>query len=268
MFTIYKIYQEIKKYFIFFAGNAGFPNSLTVKGHVMDAAEQKKQVGQAAATLVKDGMIVGLGTGSTTACFVESLAVRVQQEVINITCVSTSLATAALAQRLGLTVLDLDDVSGIDLTIDGADECDGDLSLIKGGGAAHLREKLVWEKSEYCVMIADISKKVPQLGRFPLPVEVVRFGHATTGQRLGHILQMLGYRAVQPVLRLGKDGNPIITDGGNVIYDLPCGAIKDINALASALKMTTGVVEHGLFINLADEALFSSPDGVQSVRKA
>ncbi|MBV8059985.1 MAG: ribose-5-phosphate isomerase RpiA [Alphaproteobacteria bacterium] len=232
----------------------------------MDVHQQKQQVGIAASRLIKTNMIVGLGTGSTAACFVEALAERVRHENLLITCVATSVATAAFAQKLGLKVVELDTVSYIDVTVDGADECDGNLNLIKGGGSAHLREKLVSEYSRYCVAIADISKKVSCLGQFPLPVEVVRFGHVTTAARLRAVLQKLGYDDVPPTLRLNKEGGVVVTDGGNVIYDLPCGVIKDVNALAQALKAVTGVVEHGLFIGLTDEALFASPDGVQSIK--
>ena len=222
----------------------------------MTADEQKRAVGEAAAALVENGMTVGLGTGTTAAFFVEALARR----QLDLRCVSTSNATADLAVRLGLKVIDLDDVGVIDLTVDGADEIAPDLSLIKGAGAAMLREKLVWESSRRCVAIADASKRSDSLGRAPLPIEVVSFGHATTAKRLSAALQGCGID-IEPKLRL-RDDAPLITDGGNVIYDAACGYIPDPAALGVALKAVTGVVEHGLFIGLAERALLATDEGV------
>ena len=147
---------------------------------MMGADDQKRAAGEAAAELVSAGMTVGLGTGSTAAWFVRALAAR----NLDVTCVATSVATAELATRLGLRLKSLDEVSQIDLTVDGADEIGPALSLIKGGGAALLREKLVWEASRRCVVIADAAKRVSRLGAFPLPVEVVAFGHQTTMLRI------------------------------------------------------------------------------------
>jgi ribose 5-phosphate isomerase A len=223
----------------------------------MNADDQKKAVGYAAAALVEAGMTVGLGSGSTAVWFVRALAER----KLDIRGVPTSEATAELARSLGLTVLDLDSVSQIDLTIDGADEIGPGLSLIKGGGAALLREKLVWEASRRCVAIADASKVVAPLGRFPLPIEVIAFGHKGTANRLCDAFAECDL-GVAPRLRL-KDGTPVRTDSGNLIYDAACGAIPDPALLAAAIKSVTGVVEHGLFLDLADEALVSGPGGVQ-----
>ena len=223
----------------------------------MSAEEQKKAVGFAAAALVESGMVVGLGTGSTAAWFVRSLAER----KLDIRGVPTSEATAALARELGIEVVALDDVSVIDLTIDGADEIGPGLSLIKGGGAALLREKLVWEASRRCVAIADGSKVVTPFGKFPLPIEVIAFGHKGTANRLCDAFAECDL-GVAPRMRL-KDGAPVRTDSGNLIYDAACGAIPDPALLAAAIKSVTGVVEHGLFLDLADEALVSGPAGVQ-----
>jgi len=223
----------------------------------MDAEEQKRAVGRAAADLVVSGMTVGLGSGSTAAWFVRALAER----KLDIRGVPTSEATADLARSLGLTVLDLDSVSQIDLTIDGADEIGPGLSLIKGGGAALLREKLVWEASRRCVAIADASKVVSPFGKFPLPIEVIAFGHKGTANRLCDAFAECDL-GVAPRLRL-KDGTPVRTDSGNLIYDAACGAIPDPALLAATIKSVTGVVEHGLFLDLADEALVSGPGGVQ-----
>jgi ribose 5-phosphate isomerase A len=218
--------------------------------------DQKRAAGEAAAALVQSGMTVGLGTGSTAALFVKALAAR----KLDIRGVATSEATAALAASLGIPLLDLDDAGTIDLTVDGADEIGPGLVLIKGGGAALLREKLVWEASARCVVIADAAKTPGVFGRFPLPIEVVAFGHLTTARRIDQALADLGL-AVRANLRL-RDGAPVRTDGGNLIYDAACGAIPDPAALAGALKRLTGVVEHGLFLGLAERALIGTDDGV------
>jgi ribose 5-phosphate isomerase A len=221
---------------------------------------EKAAAAQAAAALVEAGMIVGLGTGSTASLFVRALAAR----TLRIRCVATSKATAALALELGLTVLELDAAGRIDLTVDGADEIGPGLALIKGGGGALLREKLVWEASARCLAIADSAKCVTRLGAFPLPVEVTAFGHETTARRLAARIGELGYQA-RPTLRMAGS-EPLRTDGGNLIYDLRCGAIADPAVLAGALKGLTGVVEHGLFLGLADQALIGGPAGVETRR--
>jgi ribose 5-phosphate isomerase A len=225
---------------------------------------QKRAAGVAAADLVEAGMTVGLGTGTTAAHFVRALAAR----KLDVTGVATSEATAALARSLGLRVADLDEVEEIQLTVDGADEIGPDLSLIKGGGAALLREKLVWTASKRCVVIADASKRVDRLGAFPLPIEVVAFGHTDTAQRIAAVLAEQGI-AVRPRLRLGaltlKGDIPVRTDSGNLIYDAPCGAIGHPAALAAALKSVTGVVDHGLFLGLAERALIGTDAGVATI---
>lgn len=226
----------------------------------MSAEDQKRAAGEAAAALVEPGMIVGLGTGSTAAWFVKALGAR----KIDIRGVPTSEATAELAASLGIPLLTLDEARQIDLTVDGADEIGPALSLIKGGGAALLREKLVWEASRRCVVIADAAKRVPTLGKFPLPIEVVAFGHATTQARICDALSSCDI-GIAPRLRV-KDGQPVRTDGGNLIYDAACGAIHDAAMLADALKLVTGVVEHGLFLGLADEALIGTDAGVEHVQ--
>ena len=222
----------------------------------MSVEDQKQAVGEAAAALVAAGMTVGLGTGSTAAWFVKALAAR----ALDIRCVATSKATADLAAGLGMTVIELDAVSVIDLTVDGADEIGPGLSLIKGGGAALLREKLVWEASRRCVVIADAAKRVARLGAFPLPIEVVAFGHTSTARRICDAFAECDM-GVAPRLR-ARDGAPVITDNGNYIYDAACGAILDPALLAGALKSVTGVVDHGLFLDLADAALVATDSGV------
>jgi ribose 5-phosphate isomerase A len=222
---------------------------------------QKRAAGEAAAQLVKPGMTVGLGTGSTAAWFVKALAAR----GLDIRGVSTSQATEDLALSLGIPMVSLNEAGTLDLTVDGADEIGPGLSLIKGGGAALLREKLVWEASRRCVVIADHAKVVPTLGAFFLPIEVVAFGHLTTARRIADALVDCDITAT-PRLR-EKDGKAVLTDGGNLIYDAPCGVIADPSALADALKSITGVVDHGLFLDLADEALVAGPDGVQRLTR-
>jgi ribose 5-phosphate isomerase A len=226
---------------------------------MIDADGQKTAAGEAAALLVQDGMTLGLGTGSTAAKFVTAVARRAKAEGLQLTCVSTSEETEALARSLGLVTRALDEVDVIDLTVDGADEIGPGLSLIKGGGAALLREKLVWEASRRCVAIADGSKSVAVLGAFPLPVEVIAFGHAQTAKRLEAALTEFGI-AVSPKLRL-KDGIVVRTDSGQVLYDLACQAIPDPKALATVIKSVTGVVEHGLFLGLAAQAIIARDDG-------
>ena len=224
----------------------------------MAAEDQKRAAGEAAAVLVRPGMIVGLGTGSTAAWFIRALAARGLE---NIRGVASSNATEALAVGLGIAMVGLDDVGMIDLTIDGADEVGPGLALIKGGGAALLREKLVWEASRRCVVIADAGKRVRRLGAYPLPIEVVPFGHKKTALRICDALSDCDIGAA-PVLRV-RDGAAVITDAGNLIYDAPCGVIPDPAQLADALKSVTGVVDHGLFLDLADEALIGGETGVE-----
>jgi len=222
----------------------------------VSADDQKRISGEAAAALVESGMIVGLGTGSTAAWFVRALAAR----KLDVRGVPTSEATAKLARSLGIPLLTLDEAKAIDLTVDGADEIGPGLSLIKGGGAALLREKLVWEASRRSVVIADAAKVVPTLGRFPLPIEVVAFGHKSTALRISDALSECDL-GVAPRLRL-KDGEPVRTDGGNLIYDAACGVIPEPAMLAAALKSVTGVVDHGLFLDLADLALVGTDAGI------
>ncbi|MCR5876065.1 ribose-5-phosphate isomerase RpiA [Phenylobacterium sp. J426] len=224
-----------------------------------DAESQKRAAGEAAAALVESGMVVGLGTGSTAAWFVRALAAR----GLDVVGVPTSQATADLASSLGIKVADLGETREIDLTVDGADEIGPGLSLIKGGGAALLREKLVWEASKRCVVIADAAKVVGTLGRFALPIEVVAFGHRTTSLRICDVLAEFDI-GIGPRLR-ERDGQPVRTDGGNLIYDAACGRIEEPAALAAALKSVTGVVDHGLFLDLAEQALIGTADGVRTL---
>ena len=224
----------------------------------MSADDQKRRAGEAAAERVEAGMIVGLGTGSTAAWFVRALAAR---ELPDLRCVPTSEATAELARELGLPLSTLEDTPRIDLTVDGADEVGPGLALIKGGGAALLREKLVWEASARCIVIADAAKVVKTLGRFALPIEVVAFGHKTTANRIADVL--VDHDIAMPARVRQAQRGLVRTDGGNLIYDAACGAIHDPARLADDLKLITGVVEHGLFLDLADEAIIGVDGGVE-----
>jgi ribose 5-phosphate isomerase A len=224
--------------------------------------EQKQAASEAAVELVQSGMVVGLGTGTTSAWFVRALGRRVQTEKLDVRAVATSAAIVALAEVLAIPLLQLNQVE-IDLTVDGADEIGPGLSLIKGGGAALLREKLVWEASRRCVVIADASKRVPVLGRYPLPIEVIAFGHESTALRICDALIECDIGAA-PRLRI-RDGRVVVTDEGNFIYDVACGAIPQPALLADALKSVTGVVDHGLFLDLADEAIIGTDHGVERI---
>ncbi len=203
-------------------------------------------------------MRLGLGTGSTAAHFVDLLADRARSG-LDVICVPTSEATRLQAERLGLKVATLDKVPHLDLTIDGADEIDHDLRLVKGGGGALLREKIVAYASSRMVVIADRSKLVDELGTFPLPIEVVPFGLAATRNAIQSEAARLGLDG--PIeLRKGLAGKPFLTDGGHYILDAAFRAISDPVALSSRLGDIPGVVEHGLFIGLACGAIIAGSD--------
>lgn len=220
----------------------------------------KDAAARAAVALVENGMKLGLGTGSTAKIFVDRLAERVHAEGLDLRCASTSKATADQARALGLVVLELDELGWLDLTIDGADEVDPDLNLIKGGGAAHLREKIVATASDHMVVIADQGKVVDRLGKFMLPVEVVPFGWKSTRTHIERALADLDMAGRQIILR-ERGGQPLLTDESNLILDLALDEIHDAPALARALSRIAGVVEHGLFLNICSLAIIGSPDG-------
>ena len=228
----------------------------------MTADEQKQAVGEAALQYVKDGMKVGLGTGSTAAWFVKAIAREVKAGR-KLTLVSTSVQTTQLAESLGLTIRDINDIGQLDLCVDGADEIGDGLALIKGGGGALLREKLIWEQARTCVVIADAAKHVVTLGKFPLPIEVEPFAYKGTVNRICDVL--LEYEIEKVPVQRKRDGQPFITDGGNLIFDVACGAIHDPAGLAHELKSLTGVVDHGLFLDLAEVALLGTDTGVRTV---
>ncbi|TRW95229.1 ribose-5-phosphate isomerase RpiA [Paracoccus sp. M683] len=223
-----------------------------------DAA--KLAASRAAVKLVRDGMKLGLGTGSTAVIMVRVLAERAAAEGLTLRCAATSKATAELATSLGLRVENLDDIGWLDMTIDGADEVDPDLNLIKGGGGAHLREKIVARASDRMVVIADPGKVVETLGAYHLPVEVIPFGWKVTERLIREALDAQGL-GKRPILLRQRDGRPFQTDEGNLILDLSLEAIADPHRLARGLSDIPGVVEHGLFLGICDLAIIGQPDG-------
>ena len=229
----------------------------------VSADDLKRAAARAAATTVESGMTLGLGTGSTAGKLIEELALRAKAG-LRIVCVPTSEATRKLAEAAGLKLTTLDDTPHLDLTIDGADEIDPILTLIKGGGGALLREKIVATASDRMVVIADISKRVSTLGAFPLPVEIVPFGATATRNMVAAMVREIGYEGTIG-LRKGKDGKPFVTENGNLILDCAFGRIGEPLDLAAALRIIPGVVEHGLFIGLADQAFIAGPDGVKEI---
>ena len=228
-----------------------------------DQTALKRAVAAKALDYIQDGMKLGLGSGSTAEIFVEMLAPRVRGGE-KLLCVPTSEKTATLARKLGLTLAPLDDLAPLDLTVDGADEADRNLDVIKGGGGMLLREKIVAAASRKMIVIADESKLVPRLGKYPLPVEVVEFGHKSTAARLKTSLAAAGYAGIPITLRQ-RDGATFKTDSGNVIYDIAFGSIQNAPKLAAAISAVPGVVEHGLFIGIATTLLIAGPGEIEVI---
>jgi len=231
-----------------------------------DAESLKRQAAARALEHVRSGMKLGLGTGSTAKHFVELLAERVAQglEVVG---VPTSEATRKQAESLAVPVGTLDEYPVLDLCIDGADEVGPDLSLIKGGGGALLREKIVASAAGQMIVIADASKKVAALGAFPLPIEVVDFGVAAIRRGIDRAARAAGCHGLL-TLRRRADGHVFVTDQGHLILDAAYGVIPDPVALAAQLAQVPGVVEHGLFINLASRVILAGADGVTVIDRA
>jgi ribose 5-phosphate isomerase A len=220
----------------------------------------KRAAAARALEFVTDGMKLGLGTGSTAKWFVDLLAERMRAEGLRITGVPTSSRTRAQAEALGIPLAALDEAGQLDLTIDGADEFDADLNLIKGGGGALLQEKIVATASARMVVITDPSKEVATLGAYPLPVEIVRFGSATTMRLIAELLagHDVAGRAMRQ--RQSEDG-PYITDEGHYIVDLELGRIADPVRLNGEMNTIPGVVETGLFCGIATTIVVGQPDG-------
>ena len=225
----------------------------------------KRQAAARALEWVRDGMRVGLGTGSTAKHFVELLGERVAGG-LSIVGVPTSEVTRADAERCGIRLTTLDEVDRLDLTVDGADEIDPALNVIKGGGGALLREKIVAAASEHMVVIADETKWVEKLGRFPLPIEVIPFGLAATRRALAGAFRKADVSG-EMVLRTDKNGHVFVTDGGHWIIDAHLGSIADAPRLAALLNPIPGVVEHGLFIGLARTAVLAGPKGIRVIER-
>ncbi len=225
----------------------------------------KRQAAAHAVEQVRDGMALGLGTGSTAKHFVELLGERVRAG-LKVIGVPTSEATRADAERCAVPLTTLDQIDRLDLTVDGADEIDPNLELIKGGGGALLREKIVAAASDRMIVIADETKWVQALGRFPLPIEIIPFGHAATRRAIETVFAENGVSGPLAI-RKARDGHAFVTDGGHWIVDAHLGQIPDSPKLAAGLNSIPGVVEHGLFIGLARTAVLAGPQGIRVVER-
>ena len=211
--------------------------------------EEKEAAARASLRFIKDGQVVGLGTGSTAAHFIQLLGEQVKQG-LRVRGIPTSVRSKELAESLGIPLTTLDECQEIAVTVDGADEVDPQLRLIKGGGGALLREKIVASATKQLVIVADASKQVKVLGKFPLPVEVIRFSQALVAKRIAAL-------GANVQLRVDNSGKPFVTDENNHILDCRFGEIRDPEALARQLSDMPGVVEHGLFIGMASVALLA-----------
>ena len=222
----------------------------------------KRAAAARAVECIASDTVIGLGTGSTVRPLLELLSARLASGALQgVVAVPTSEDTASRCRVLGIPLTTLDEVPFLDLTVDGADEFDDELRLIKGGGGALLREKIVATSSERMIVIADVSKRVAPLGKFPLPVEVVRFGLVATRNMVAAHAAEAGCEG-EIKLRLGKDGTPFVTDSGNLLLDCAFGRIDKPEMLDDALKRVPGVVENGLFLGIADVAIVAGADGV------
>ncbi|HEX4155760.1 MAG TPA: ribose-5-phosphate isomerase RpiA [Acidobacteriaceae bacterium] len=229
----------------------------------MTQNEAKTLVGKRAAEMVEDGMRVGLGTGTTSVMFIQALGARVKAG-LKIRCVASSDSSAELGRSLGMEVVTLEELPELDLYVDGADEVcvhpGVELDLIKGGGAALLREKIVASAAKRFIVVADSTKLVPRLGKFPLPVEIIRMARPLVEPRLAKL-------GLNPKLRMKKDGSgPVLTDENNWILDCACGSIPNPAKTAADIRSIIGVVEHGLFLGMATLALIAGEDGVAEHR--
>ncbi len=225
----------------------------------MTQDEAKALVGRRAAQMVEDGMAVGLGTGTTSRMFIQALGERVKNEGLKIRCVASSDASTELGRSLGMDVVTLNELPELDLYIDGADEVAPGFALIKGGGAALLREKIVASSAKKFVCVVDSTKLVEMLGKFPLPVEVIKMALPLVEKRLSEL-------GLKPKLRRLKDGSsPLLTDEQNYILDCHCGVIESPEETAAEIRNIVGVVEHGLFLGMASMVLVAGEDGVTEI---
>ncbi len=225
--------------------------------------DHKLKAAMAALDYVEDGMKLGLGTGSTAEKFVRALGEKVK-DGLNVTCVASSEATQSLADELNIPMTSLDEVHYLDLTVDGADEVTEDLMLIKGGGGALLREKIVAMASERTIIIADDSKLVKTLGKFPLPIEVIKFGLGSTQAMIKEISADAECEG-EINIRMSSENNPFVTDNGNYILDCAFGSIPDPILLEDVLKMIPGIVTTGLFIGVSELAILAGNDGLNII---
>ena len=225
----------------------------------------KRQAAAEALQLVEPDIVLGIGSGSTALAFVELLAERIREENIKLTCIATSEQTRAFAEQRGIKIADFNTIPDLDLTIDGADEIDHQLNLLKGGGGALLREKIVAMASDHVCIIADNSKLVRQLGAFPLPVEIVDFGLAATISMIETAAEDAGCQG-EVKLRRAASGELYRTDGGHLIADCAFGGIPDVEILADLLDIVPGVVEHGLFLGIADDVFLAGAEGVKHLQ--
>jgi len=226
----------------------------------MDSADHAKELAaQKALEFISDGMIVGLGSGTTSTHFIKLLGARVKQG-LKIRGIASSNNSEQLAKSLSIPIIDFHQTSSIDVTVDGADEIASGLALIKGGGGALLREKIVASASKKFIVVADSSKIVAHLGKFPLPIEVIPMAAPLVAAKLSAL-------GIHPAVRHHPEGTEYITDEGNLILDCACGQILDPQALAASVRAIVGVVEHGLFLNMADLAIVSSEREIRLLNK-
>lgn len=221
--------------------------------------QEKEAAARASLQFVKDGQVVGLGTGSTAAYFIKLLGEQVKKG-LRIRGIPTSVRSKELAESLGIPLTTLDECQEIDVTVDGADEVDRQLRLIKGGGGAMLREKIVASATKQMIVVADATKQVQRLGKFPLPVEVIKFAQALVAKRITAL-------GAQVQARADSSGKPYLTDENNHILDCRFGEIRDPDGLARELSAMPGVVEHGLFIGMASVALFARGSEIVELRR-
>lgn len=227
--------------------------------NIMANDQEKEAAARASLKFIKDGQIVGLGTGSTAAHFIKLLAEQVKKGM-RIRGIPTSDRSHDLAESLGIPLTTLDEYQEIDVTVDGADEVDPQLRLIKGGGGAALREKIVASATKQLVIVADASKQVPRLGKFPLPVEVIKFAQALVAKRIAAL-------GAEVRVRTNPDGTPYVSDENNHILDCSFGEMQDPDGLARMLSEMPGVVEHGFFIGMAKVALFARGSEIVELRR-